>query len=294
MTKKKGTILALALTGVMIFGGTSGVCVSMAQTRQADTTTQMEQKASFVSEKTGDDLAVAKDQNWQEQESIYLPEGADLEHNEDGSYSIAYNDFDIVFYQGEGMVKESKDDLGLGKLIPIVEDTIKDYSGVDMEKCQMQIEMFDNFENEYEDFGLSKAYNYEPKYYEVCVFGIPQHEYLICVNSVTGEVLGFDHTDNSLDSFSNGWKMENEGDVCELSEEEQKDCDAAIEAFVRDDLKLGNIVETYDQICGLRYGENNERASYTAFCKTENGDVVEVMLDCQNKTVISFSINPVY
>lgn len=108
------------------------------------------------------------------------------------------------------------------------------------------------------------------------------------------EVLGFDHTDNSLDSFSNGWKMENEGDVCELSEDEQKKCDAAIEAFIRDDLKLGNIVETYDQICSLRYGENNERASYTAFCKTENGDVVEVMIDCQNKTVISFSINPVY
>lgn len=310
MRKRNGALLTLALAGTMALCGVGGLHVSMANAMQEEMTTQIEQKeATILDESTQE---TAKNQVWQEEESIYLPEGAEIVAKNETGYDIVWDDCSIRYWQGEPHAKETKEDLGLAKLKSILKNTIKQYSGQDMGKCELDVALVepltdgignvdasvfapDNGTQYVEDAeGVTqyvgdaegvKVYDIDTKCYQVHVTGISQHKYIILVDSVTGEVTAFLHEDLSLGSFSQGWEMEKE-----------KEYESIIESFVSDDLKLGNVQKIYGIRNGIRFDIDSsiQRTFYEALCKTDNGTVVEVTIDCGTKTVKGFCIDVVY
>lgn len=141
-------------------------------------------------------------------------------------------------------------------------------------------------------------YTLDSKCYQVHILTDNQR-YDIWVDSLTGEVTVFNYEDETLGTFTNGWDITNDvvAVECELSDEEQKEYDAIIEAFVADDLKLGNVEKIYSQDVGVNYNGvsgNNIRAYYTVVCKTDEGAVVEVTFDIGEKTVTSFRTSVQY
>ena len=118
MKKRKGVLLTLALAGAITLCGAGGQYVSMAKTMQEEAATQV----------------------WQEKESIYLPDGAKIALRNANGYGIEWDNCTIQYFQDDKYFeKETREDLGLAKLIPILKDTIKKYSGQEAEKCEMEV-----------------------------------------------------------------------------------------------------------------------------------------------------------
>lgn len=302
MRKKKGAISTLALAGAIVASGSIGLHVSMAHDMKEEQTTQIEQKHEMSLGINQEDATQEK-QVWLNDESIYLPEDAEIVEKSEVCYEITWDNYSITYWQDEYTAKETKEDLGLGKLMPILENTIEKYSGQDMEDCELDICLVGSMDaDEGMDSFATMTYDYDDseKCYQVQVSGVGQHGYVICVDSVTGEVTSFYHEDGSLGSFSNGWEIPaEEADIVEfeLSEADQKEFDSIIEAFVVNDLKLGDVEKMYGHNVGLAYinnDNNDERAYYSVICKTDNGTAVEVTVDCGEKEVIGFNIDAVY
>nr|MBP3599356.1 hypothetical protein [Eubacterium sp.] len=293
MTKRKTTMLTLALAGAMVVTGVGGLYGSIAQARKSDHVAQVETASTeTMADKVEkvEKVEGSQKQTWLEKESMYLPEGAKLKELKGGNYKIKWDGSEILVYHRDSvMAKESKKDLGLAKLLPILQDAVKKYSGQDMEKCQMEVCMYDGFTTEYSF--TAKVFNYTDKYYEVNIKGVPNFTYNICVNSVTGEILGYDQCDLSKGDY----KEMVDGENKKVPAEEKKECGAIAEAFVKDELKMGKVDKTFAISYIWRIiGEKSEREGYSMICKTENGDVVELAIDAEDKTVQSFSVSPVY
>ena len=138
-----------------------------------------------------------------------------------------------------------------------------------------------------------REYENDARCYQVGV-SFDKHDYFICVDSVTGEVLQYYYQNSNLGDYSHGWGKLISYDAVEyeLSEEEQKEYDAMIASFVTNDLKLGNVEKVFARDWGLAELNNGSigdaRAYYSAICKTDNGTMVEVSVDMGEKMVMSF------
>ncbi len=356
MKKKKAAVATLALAGAISVTGALGLQVSMAHNMKEEQVTEVEHLQESakelgtevdVQEKTNqaDEIkAETVNQVWQENENIYLPEGAEIVSNSEGCYEIAWDNCNISYKHWSN---ETQEDLGLGKLKPIIEETVEKYTGQDLGDCYMEIFLEDpaayDVENGNNDAGLYPDIDYDADdvtYYDEengCVAVIETedgviHEILvdavetvpeevrdmysldskcyqahiltdnqrydIWVDSLTGEVTVFNYEDETFGTFTNGWDITREdGSECQLSDEEQKEYDAIIEAFVADDLGLGNVEKIYSQDADVSYygvSGNNIRAYYTVVCKTDEGAVVEVSFDIGEKTVTSFRTSAQY
>ena len=349
MRKKKGTMATLALASAIVVSGAFGLHVSMAHDMQEEQVTEVEQNVEISTEMIADETTEEDapqeetiNQVWQDEENIYLPEGAEIISKSEYSYEITWNNCDISY---KHYSNETKEDLGLGKLKAIIEENIEKYAGQDLGECYMEIFLEDPaaYEVETQDIDVDYApdidfeeiadnvvedgvavidsedgvtviefkdendsmpeevrdmYTLDSKCYQVHILTDNQR-YDIWVDSLTGEVTVFHYEDETLGTFTNGWDITNDvvAVECELSDEEQKEYDAIIEAFVADDLKLGNVEKIYSQDVGVNYNGvsgNNIRAYYTVVCKTDEGAVVEVTFDIGEKTVTSFRTSVQY
>ena len=150
-----------------------------------------------------------------------------------------------------------------------------------------------------EDTANVREYENDARCYQVGV-SFDKHDYFICVDSVTGEVLQYYYQNSNLGDYSHGWDKVFSYDPVEheLSEEEQKEYDDMIASFVSDELKLGKVEKVFAQYWGLAHimngSEGDVRAYYTALCKTEDGTITEVSFDMGEKRVNSFDTTVVY
>ena len=324
MKKRKGVLLTLALAGAITLCGAGGLYVSMAKNMQEDTTIQVEQKRDEVFEaavQEEDALVQGAEQVWQEKEGIYLPDGAKvIETGEDG-YEIEWDGCVIKYWQDDKYFeKETREDLGLGNLMPILKDTMKKYSGQEPKECEMEVYLVAAEEveeeakpddkcvhmTEEEVAALEPAedteireYDIATKHYQVGVM-FDNYDYNIWVDSVTGEVLGYYYSNNNLGEYTHGWekKLEYGPEELDFTKEEQKEYDDMIASFVSDELKLGKVEKVFAQYWGLAHimngSEGDVRAYYTALCKTEDGTITEVSFDMGEKRVNSFDTTVVY
>ena len=316
MKKRKGVLFTLALAGVITLCGAGGLYVSMAKTMQEETAIQVEQKRDVQEENAQMEAAA---QVWQEKESIYLPEGAQIVSRGESGYGIEWDNCTIQYWQDDKYFeKETQEDLGLAKLMPILKDTIKKYSGQEVQEYEMEVFLIGAEEAEYEakpddkcvqiaeevaapefvEDAEVREYDINAKHYQVGIM-FDKYDYSIWVDSVTGEVLGYYYANNNLGEYTHGWEMQEEFEpVYELSMEEQKEYDDMIASFVSDELLLGNVVNIFGQYWGLGYisngSEDDVRAFYSALCKTEDGTMVEVSFDMGEKRVNSFDTTVAY
>lgn len=349
MRKKKGTMATLALASAIVVSGAFGLHVSMAHDMQEEQVTEVEQNLEISTEMSADETTEEDapqeetiNQVWQDEENIYLPEGAEIVSKNEYSHEISWDNYDICY---KHYSNETQEDLGLGKLKAIIEETVEKYAGQNLGECYMEIfledpaayevetqdidvdcapdidfeEIADNvvedgvaviesedgvtvieyaYENDSMPEEVRDMYTLDSKCYQVHILTDNQR-YDIWVDSLTGEVTVFHYEDETLGTFTNGWDITNDvvAVECELSDEEQKEYDAIIEAFVADDLKLGNVEKIYSQDVGVNYNGvsgNNIRAYYTVVCKTDEGAVVEVTFDIGEKTVTSFRTSVQY
>lgn len=365
MRKKKGIIITLALAGLISVGGAVGLHASMERNMNEKQVAQVERKQEITQEMNQanadigdtehdntakvdvDQSSVNKEQSvnqfWQEDEGIYLPDGAEIVSDNEYGCDITWDNCNISYMHYS---YETEEDLGLGKLKPIVDSAVKKYTGEDLGPCDMQIFMevpYDEgmeiqeeqadididaiiadcedgetceikgedgeiYEIKCEDGEtcvtmyvvdesesmpeeLRDIYYLDSKCYQVHIL-TESDRYDIWIDSVTGLVTVFNHEDEDLGTFTNGWDVNSGTDVVyELSSEEQKEYDAIIESFIADDLKLGAVEKFYAQDMGVSYfgtSGNNVRAYYNVICKTNDGAVVEVTFDIGEKKVTSF------
>ena len=326
MRTRKGVLLTLAVALGISLCGAGGLKVCMAKTMQSEVATQVEQKEDIILEEGAQEvIANPVNQVWQEEKSIYLPEGAQIVSEAKNSYRIVWDNYTIEYWQGDKYLeKETQEDLGLGKLLPILQDTIKKYSGQDMSNCEIEVSLVGT-EGDFEggeacepivelettdgkvcilggepaEDATVREYEMDSKHYQVWVL-FDKHQYFIMVDSVTGEVFGYSYLNQNLGDYSNGWEkvMSYDPVEYELSEEEQKEYDAMIASFVTNDLNLGNVEKVFAQDWGLAYLNNGSiddaRAYYSALCKTDNGTMVEVSVDMGEKMVICFDTTIIY
>ncbi len=385
MRKKKGVIITLALAGLISVGGAVGLHASMERNMNEKQVAQVERKQETTQEIIRENVSVveaesnninpdnsnqneAKEaekakQAWNEDESIYLPEGAEIVSNDEYGCKIAWDDCNISYFHYSN---ETQEDLGLGKLKPIIEASIKKYSGEDLGPCDMQIfiespydegmetqevqggvdasvvtdsyvvpdvdidalianceggevsivrtEDGETYEIKSEDGETYETmivadesesmpeevrdiYYLDSKCYQVHIL-TESDRYDIWVDSVTGLVTVFNHEDEDLGTFTNGWDVNSGTDVVyEVSSEEQKEYDAIIDSFIADGLKLGSVEKFYAQDMNVSYfgtSGNNVRAYYNVICKTSDGAVVEVTFDIGEKKVTSFRTSAIY
>lgn len=353
MKKKKGIIITLALAGVISVGGAVGLHASMNRNMEEKHVAQVERKqetSQEMNQENANQEATTQaeanqtettqensvNQVWQDEENIYLPEGAEIVSKSEYGYEIAWDNCNISY---KLFSKETQEDLGLGKLKPIVEDAITKYSGQSLGACNMEIFLEDpaayelGSENEnvdvdlvidadaidsatYED-GIAvietegdecviiadeaesmpeevrEMYTLDSKCYQVHI-RTDNQRYDIWVDSVTGQVTVFNYEDDNLGTFTNGWDIDDSVEECQLSDAEQKEYHTIIEAFVTDELKLGNVEKFYSQDAYVNYTGTNQRAYYTVVCKTNDGAVVEVTFDIGEKAVTSFRTSAQY
>lgn len=345
--KKKGTIITLALAGVITLGGAGALYAGMSKNMEEKQVAQVERKQEVSQETIQEEVAqeettqeTGASQTWQEADSIYLPEGAEIVASGDYGYEITWDDCNISY---KLFSKETQEDLGLGKLKPIIEDAITKYAGQDLGACNMEIFLEDpaayelGSENENVDVDLNidmdavestidengtavmisdagnecieyayvddaaesmpeevrEMYTLDSKCYQVHITTDNQR-YDIWVDSVTGLVTVFNYEDENLGTFTNGWDIADSSKECKLSDAEQKEYDTIIEAFVTDELKLGNVEKFYSQDAYVNYTGNNQRAYYTVVCKTNDGAIVEITFDIGEKAVTSFRTSAQY
>lgn len=338
MRKKKGVIITVTTALVIAACGVGCLYAGMEKTMQEEVVTQVESNPDVILEEGSpeevENLVYQANQVWQEEESIYLPEGAEIVAQGKDSYGIVWDNYSIEYWQNDKyFAKETQEDLGLGKVVLILKDTIQKYSGQDMGNCEIEVvlaEPVDDYEGgeacepivlettdgdvlelkttdgdvhmfiaDVEGAANVREYENDAKCYQVGV-SFDKHDYFICVDSVTGEVLQYYYQNSNLGDYSHGWdKVFSYVPVeYELSEEEQKEYDAMIASFVTNDLKLGNVEKVFAQDWGLAYlnngSINDARAYYSAICKTDNGTMVEVSIDMGEKMVISFDTTIVY
>lgn len=371
MRNKKVVTITLALAGIISVGGAAGLHANMNRKMNEKHVAQVERKHETKRDmskeeanqeetnQTETNQTETVNQVWYEDESIYLPEGAEIISNDEYGCGIAWDNCNISYMHYS---KETQEDLGLGKLKPIVEDAIKKYSGQELGECDMQIFIEDpiNVESETQDIDVENvigtdipdididsldtdainadleddgvavietaddevvienadgtvtitSFEAEPisdevrdiyyldyKCYQVHILTESQR-YDLWIDSVTGQVTVFNHEDETLGTFTNGWDIMDAADVeHELPAEEQKEFDDIIKTFVADDLKLGNVEKIYAQYMGVTYvgtSGNNIRAYYNVICKTVDGAVVEVTFDIGEKKVTSFRTSTHY
>ena len=332
MRKKKGVIITVTTALVIAVCGVGCLHAGMEKTMQEEVVTQVESNPDVILEEGSpeevENLVYQVNQVWQEEESIYLPEGAEIVAQGKDSYGIVWDNYSIEYWQNDKyFAKETQEDLGLGKVVPILKDTIQKYSGQDMGNCEIEVVLadpVDDFEGgedcelitlettdgevlelkstdgdvhmfiaDVEGAANVREYENDARCYQVGV-SFDKHDYFICVDSVTGEVLQYYYQNNNLGDYSHGWGKLISYDAVEyeLSEEEQKEYDAMIASFVTNDLKLGNVEKVFARDWGLAELNNGSigdaRAYYSAICKTDNGTMVEVSVDMGEKMVMSF------
>ncbi len=348
--KKKGTIITLALAGVITLGGAGALYAGMSKNMEEKQVAQVERKQEVSQETIQEEVAqeetteeTGASQTWQEADSIYLPEGAEIVASGDYGYEITWDDCNISY---KLFSKETQEDLGLGKLKPIIEDAITKYAGQDLGAYNMEIFLEDpaayelGSENADVDLNIDmdavestidengnvtaviisddgnecieyvcveyaddtadsmpeevrEMYTLDSKCYQVHI-RTDNQRYDIWVDSVTGLVTVFNYEDENLGTFTNGWDIEDSSEECKLSDAEQKEYDTIIEAFVTDELKLGNVEKFYSQDAYVNYIGNNQRAYYTVVCKTNDGAIVEITFDIGEKAVTSFRTSAQY
>ncbi|MBQ9935777.1 MAG: hypothetical protein IJO70_08020 [Lachnospiraceae bacterium] len=369
MRKKKGVIMTLALAGLISVGGAVGLHANMERNMNEKQVAQVERKQEITQEMNQanadigdteydntaqvdvDQSSVNKEQSvnqfWQEDEGIYLPEGAEIVSDNEYGCDITWDNCNISYMHYS---YETEEDLGLGKLKPIIDSAVKKYAGEDLGPCDMQIFIESPYDEGMEtqevqvdidaiiancedgetcEIKCEDGEIYEIKSYDgethVTMIGVDESEsmpeelrdiyyldskcyqvhiltesdrYDIWIDSVTGLVTVFNHEDEDLGTFTNGWDVNSAADVVyEVSSDEQKEYDAIIDSFIADELKLGTVEKFYAQDMGVSYfgtSGNNVRAYYNVICKTMEGAVVEVTFDIGEKKVTSFRTNVNY
>jgi len=174
MRKKKGTIATLALASAIVVSGAVGLHVSMAHDMQKEQVTEVEQNLEISTEMSTEETAQAdalqeettqtdapqeetSNQVWLDDESIYLPEGAEIVSKNEYSHEISWDNYDICY---KHYSNETQEDLGLGKLKTIIEETIEKYAGQDLGECYMEIFLEDPAA--YEDETQDNDVDYDP------------------------------------------------------------------------------------------------------------------------------------
>ncbi len=377
MRKKKGIIITLAMAGLISVGGAVGLHASMERNMNEKQVAQVERKQEMSQEINQEDVNLEEtdekvnnlnnidqsnatqdentenikadtvNQTWNNEENIYVPEGAEIISDNELGCEIVWDNCNISYMHYS---YETEEDLGLGKLKPIIDSAVKKYAGEDLGPCDMQIFIesphdegmetqevqgdIDAIIANCEDGETCEIKTEDGKIYEikcydgevdVTMIGVDESEsmpeeirdiyyldskcyqvhiltesdrYDIWIDSVTGLVTVFNHEDEDLGTFNNGWDVNSAADVVyEVSSDEQKEYDAIIDSFIADELKLGTVEKFYAQDMGVSYfgtSGNNVRAYYNVICKTTDGAVVEVTFDIGEKKVTYFRTSVMY
>ena len=342
MLKKEflqGTAL-LAMTGVLIVGGTGGLGLAMAKVQKASVATESavatdstesaeEKKADKTEEKSSqkDSLQYEK-----VKEKLSLPKDAVITGKKvmkpEGEpeylqYTIEWNGFTIIYEDGFGGVSKKDADMNMEQAITKAKEKIKELSKVDISGGKIS---YMRLGIEKEDVEVDNKKNYGTRYYDIG-FETKKQEYSLQINSITGEVYCYTECLENPNTEEELKKNRVLIDGCtekeygyelsydkEIKEAEKIYYPIAID-FVENTLKskvkkcynlkagqMGAVrdnemikeVKLEDGSTGLECKGLTGRSTMFLSCLTEDGDIVEIIIDQVNKTVQSYHINPLF
>lgn len=310
MGKKKGALFLFASTGLIVLCASAGLYLNMEKTRQKETSIQIQRKVDVDFEEDFQDAEVSEVDSqesdmqettfqegipakvFQKKEGINLPEDAKIVSQREDTYKIEWDQCSIEYWQDESLALEKEEDLGLQNLLPLLKEVIKQYSDQTMGDCKIWLSM-------------REAEPGDTNCYEVEIFTGSCY-YRMNVDSVTGEVLYYDYSNDNWGEFLGEYISEDDmvdlyyGEYeYELPREEKKEFDALIASFVTDVLNYGNVEKIYGQNADFQYyagdgGSDFYRACYCAICKTDTGSMIDVTIDIEEKAVTNFSVEMRY
>jgi len=297
MKKKKGVIFTVALVAVLSISGAVGLHIGMAKNRQNEQVILVEQVQETTEELQQEEIVNAQDEQvetihqvWQDKENIYLPEGAIILSEDEYGFEIVWDNYHIRYNTNVNGC-ETREDLGLGKVVSIFKDSIKKYLGHDMAEYEFDICLTLELESQF-----------EIGYYQVYASVDSNTTYTMTMNSTTGEIFEFMYVDfrpENVIEDENEWYTYDEYDNKKLSEDEKKEYNLLIENFVNEYLECGRVESIYAERIWdiLLYEESSKtysRYNYLAFCKTTDGTVIEVGVDMEEKKIIYFRIDNIF
>lgn len=213
MLKKEflqGTAL-LAMTGVLVVGGTGGLGLAMAKVQQASVATESAvtttgsavatdsaksakvKKADKTEEKSGQ-----KDSSQYEKikEKLDLPKNAVITQEKvmkpEGEpeylqYTIEWDGFTITYEDGVGGVSKKDADMNMEQAITKAKEKVKELSKVDISGGEIS---YMRLGIEKADVKVDNDKNYGTRYYEIG-FDTKKQSFSVRINSITGEVYSY-------------------------------------------------------------------------------------------------------
>lgn len=293
MVKKKTTLGILLAAGALVSVGTGALQYQMSQVQASRQVSTIERKVPHTGESVSG-TAIRADVEKEtepkvllEGKGIYIPESAKYEEEDEWGHQILWNGYNI-WYTKDG-IEEKESDLSIGDAILIARDTLLDYGKNDVSNTTtIQISLEKNtFINEI----IDKSVIDNRKYYGIRYYYIyfindsedaeHEHDYTVKLNAVTGEVLAYSdfcYVENSqLKTYSQ--ELESAEDIYY----------PLAKTFIQEKLQLGKVEKCYGVMQKMM---PINRPSVLFHCETENGDLVKISFDQEQKIVNMFEINP--
>lgn len=304
MRKKHYTLMTLALAGVMAFGGAGllSLKISDAKTQEGITTKEND---ITVNEKIEDTVSVTEkteEKNLQDTGNISLPEGAKIKKETKDILKISWDGRQITYHTAYSE-KETEADMGIERAVGAAIKSVQQYTKQDLTGENIEISLQKNIPQDDDNISVTEGTeykstsitsvtnkkNYGIRYYAVDIDGKQNHNYSLCINSITGEVFGYaDYYDKDATAYNKEYDTE------ELEQIKPEYIKIA-ENFVKDALEhLGDAKEFYAFTTGFMETENGTRNTFDISCKTKNNDIVVITMDQLEKTVLCFEVNPLW
>lgn len=291
MVKKKTTIGILLAAGALVSVGTGALQYQMSQVQASRQVSTIVRKVSdtgksvLVTNKRADIKKETEPKVLLEGKGIYIPESAKYEEEDEWGHQILWNGYNIC-YSKDG-IEEKESDLSIGDAILIARDTLLDYGKNDVSNAttiQISLE-----KNDYINEIIDKSVIDNIKYYGIRYYYIyfindsedAEHDYTVKLNAVTGEVLAYS-------DFCNveGSQLETYSQELESAEDIYY---PLAKTFIQKKLQLGKVEKCYGVMQKMM---PINRPSVLFHCETENGDLVKISFDQEQKIVNMFEINP--
>lgn len=309
MRKKNYTAaVVLVLAGIMAAGGTGILSYRISCAREEEMVSIGKKSMAFPVQSgitEASEITLGGEKVYREKQKIYLPEEAEIKEEirrkENAGYRISWNGYDI-YYETSGSVKEREADISIGDAVLIADRAVEKYSGQDISDVTFNICLDKNLPQEgdtayipldtdiREDScellpGLNRK-NYGIRYYSLSIQGIKNHCYNLRINSVTGEVFGYV---DFYEKDSVGFRGYHGGEAVKNAKPQFT---SIAGEFVKSSLGLGKVREYYAFHTGLMETEKSTRETFDVYCRMEEGDIVVVTLDQEDRKVLCFEINP--
>lgn len=318
----------LVATGVLITGGAWSLGVTMTRAENAEVTTQAAITATATETPETEKVDMVTDQikepskkplrkedsknlsksklTEQEQKEIQkawgLPqdaiviskEKAECSDTSEYEYHVFWNHFYItVYYPGIKGYKMKKDtDISMITAIQKSIAEIKKLTGKDVSGGKVLLGRGVNKVKAKRAYHMLLSLDKDGDYWSICDDKENERLWSVSVSAVTGEI-------NSYSDYSDrGAVQENEADSLEgLPPQELneigKEYNAIATNFVEHTLKKGKVEKCFGMSSYNEIRSNGYEPIITLYCKTEEGDVIEISINQINKTVFAYDMDPI-